>query len=438
MMAITEEMLLIGENTSIRINSDPEINVYELDNNINGTFIYNQSNYHLFYNDSMSEDYIFDRTDVKVIFILLYTVVFVCCLFGNLMVILVVTFSRRLPNITNFFLANLAVADFCVGIFCVYQTLINYLMNSWRLGNFLCKVYMFVHALSYTASILILMVVCIERYLATVHPIKCKSMLTRSRLRAVIGIIWIIAAFYASPRFIYFETISNELSDGDVDIICGPNMKKYKKHVIDAVNFIFLYLLPLALMSYLYTKIAVRLWRSGVALGGPGLVAKTKNGRVQHIHTSCRKVLRTRRGVIRMLIAVVVLFALCNLPQQVRIIWLHWGPNYDRTSNFTTLLTVSTFLISYTNCCLNPFLYAFLSRNFRQGMREIPCCKGKGDRAAGGLALTGCASGETTRQENGTSGNLIPHTILVRLSSVQESPCTTHTIPRRNTYEKST
>ncbi|XP_047364034.1 trissin receptor isoform X1 [Vespa velutina] len=417
-MAITEEILLFDEDTIMRLNDDPETSDYELNNSYNGTFIDNQSYYQLSYNDSLSEDYIFDRTDVKVIFILLYTIVFICCIFGNLMVILVVTFSRRLPNITNFFLANLAVADFCVGIFCVYQTLINYLMNSWRLGNFLCKVYMFVHALSYTASILILMVVCIERYLATVHPMKCKSMLTTSRLRAVIGIVWIIAALYAAPRFIYFETISNELSDGNVDIICGPNMKKYKKHVLDAFNFIFLYLLPLALMSYLYTKIAVRLWRSGAALGRPGLVAETRNGRIQHIHTSCRKVLRTRRGVIRMLIAVVVFFALCNLPQQVRIIWLHWGPYYDRTSNFTTLLTVSTFLISYTNCCLNPFLYAFLSRNFREGMREIPCCKGR-DRTAGGLGVTGCTSGEITRQENGTNGNLFPHSLLVRLSSIQ-------------------
>ena len=43
------------------------------------------------------------------------------------MVILVVTISRRLRSITNFFLANLAVADLCVGVFCVYQNLSTYL-----------------------------------------------------------------------------------------------------------------------------------------------------------------------------------------------------------------------------------------------------------------------------------------------------------------------
>ena len=45
------------------------------------------------------------------------------------MVILVVTFSRRLRSITNFFLANLAVADLCVGVFCVYQNFSTYVVS---------------------------------------------------------------------------------------------------------------------------------------------------------------------------------------------------------------------------------------------------------------------------------------------------------------------
>ena len=219
---------------------------------------------------------------------------------GNLMVILVVTFSRRLRSITNFFLANLAVADFCVGIFCVYQTLTNYLMNSWQLGDFLCKIYMFVQSLSYTASILILVVVCTERYLAIVHPIRCRSLLTRNRLRVVIGIVWLLAAIYASPILIYVETINHQLDTGDIDVICIANFKKHNKTVLDAVNLILLYLFPLFLMCCLYTRIAVRLWKSGATLGqGPGLVVRTRNGRVQNIHTSSRNVLRARRGVIR-------------------------------------------------------------------------------------------------------------------------------------------
>ncbi|KOX74575.1 Neuropeptide FF receptor 1 [Melipona quadrifasciata] len=286
---------------------------------------------------SLNEEYILDRTDIKAIFITLYTIVFVSCFLGNSMVILVVTFSRRLRSITNFFLANLAVADFCVGIFCVYQTLTNYLMNSWPLGDVLCKVYMFVHALSYTASVLILMVVCIERYLAIVYPIKCRSVLTRSRLQLVIGIVWIVAAIYALPRFFYVETMENRLITGDVDVICIANIQKHNKTLLDAVNLVFLYLLPLLLMSCLYSRIAVGLRRSGTTLGGPGLATKSKNDSLHRVHDSSRNVLRARRGVIRMLIAVVMMFAVCNLPQQARIAWRHWSSNSRAHDFYITL-----------------------------------------------------------------------------------------------------
>ncbi|XP_076652029.1 trissin receptor-like [Halictus rubicundus] len=390
----------------------------------NESFIRNET---LLQNVSLIEDYIFDRTDVRVIFITLYTVVFVCCFFGNLMVIFVVSFSRRLRSITNFFLANLAVADFCVGVFCVYQTLTNYLTNSWKLGDLLCKVYMFVHALSYTASVLILVLVCVERYLAIVYPIKCRSVLTRRRLRLVVGVVWMMAAVYASPRFFYVETVSNVLNTGDVDIICIANIKKHNKNVLDAVNLVFLYLIPLCLMTCLYSRIAVGLWRSGATLAAPGM-PRTRHDGAQHMHSSGRNVLRDRRGVIRMLIAVVMMFAVCNLPQQVRIVWRHWDSSYDRTSDFSTLLTLSTFLISYMNSCLNPLLYAFLSRNFRRGIQELLLCKGSRGRAVS-LAMV-CTRDTQTRQENGTI------TTQPQSSLVRDSSRGSRTIIRQVTCEK--
>ena len=133
-----------------------------------------------------------------------------------------------------------------------------------------------------------------------------------------------------------------------------------------------------------------------------------------------------------MLIAVVIMFAVCNLPQQARIMWLHWDPNYDSSSDFSTIFTLSTFLISYMNSCLNPLLYAFLSRNFRKGMRELWNCNTRG--RGRGLRM-GCTGGDVARNENGHNTN-VPHSSVVRLSSTHESPCTTHTIARQNTVGK--
>lgn len=130
-----------------------------------------------------------------------------------------------------------------------------------------------------------------------------------------------------------------------------------------------------------------------------------------------------------MLITVVVMFAVCNLPQQARIAWLHWDPNYNRTSDFSTVLTLSTFLVSYMNSCLNPVLYAFLSRNFRKGMRELLMCA---NRDQSGRLGIGCTSGDVARHESGLNTN-IAHSSMVRLSSVHDSPCSTQTVTRQET-----
>ncbi|KAF7282523.1 hypothetical protein GWI33_002559 [Rhynchophorus ferrugineus] len=90
--------------------------------------------------------------------------------------------------------------------------------------------------------------------------------------------------------------------------------------------------------------------------------------------TCSENVLRARKGVIRMLIVVVVAFALCNLPFHARKMWQYWSSDYHGDTNFSALLTPLTFLCTYFNSGINPLFYAFLSKNFRRGMREILFC----------------------------------------------------------------
>ncbi|KAK9720244.1 7 transmembrane receptor (rhodopsin family) [Popillia japonica] len=171
--------------------------------------------------------------------------------------------SRRLRSITNFFLANLAVADFCVGTFCVYQNLSLYLISNWILGDFLCKMYHFTTSLSYTASIFILVVICTERYFAIIYPITCKQILTPKRLRLVILGVWLTSALYSSPKFFWCNTITHPNLDGTGnETICATNRLKYNSEMFDTINFVLLYIIPLGIMTLLYTRIAVGLWRS--------------------------------------------------------------------------------------------------------------------------------------------------------------------------------
>lgn len=54
-----------------------------------------------------------------------YSLVFLCALFGNLMVVLVVYRNASMHNATNYFIVNLAIADILVALFCVPLTLLD-------------------------------------------------------------------------------------------------------------------------------------------------------------------------------------------------------------------------------------------------------------------------------------------------------------------------
>lgn len=60
----------------------------------------------------------------------------ICSISGNLLVILVIICHRKMRNDVNFFLSNLAVADLCVGVFCIVPNLSLYISQQrWLIGR---------------------------------------------------------------------------------------------------------------------------------------------------------------------------------------------------------------------------------------------------------------------------------------------------------------
>ena len=113
----------------------------------------------------------------------------------------------------------------------------------------------------YTASMIILTVISIERYYAIIHPIKSKHLATMCLLRTTVVTVWLLSALYAIPYIIIVDTvhIPNEL--GGKDTYCllthAFNMKAYV-----GVNFVMCFICPVVFMAVMYTKISIVLWRT--------------------------------------------------------------------------------------------------------------------------------------------------------------------------------
>ncbi|CAG7718074.1 unnamed protein product, partial [Allacma fusca] len=180
----------------------------------------------------------------------------------NLTVVLVMRLHWRMRSVAKFCLGNLAFANLCVAMFCIYQNLSLYLMDSWIFGDVLCKMYHFTNSLSHTASILILVVISVERYFAILHPFRCRRVVTIQRLRIIILGVWTISALLCSPRLYYIVTIKNQFPGlkGETkkyEVICSIGSSLFDSKIADLIHFVLLFLLPLLVITTLYAKIAL-------------------------------------------------------------------------------------------------------------------------------------------------------------------------------------
>src|SRR5207253_2305806 len=71
----------------------------------------------------------------------------------------------------------------------------------WPLGAFMCKMYVFVmHLIPCTSAGLLLVLSC-ERYIAIMHPIAARRLLTKGRLAVTTGVVWMISVVTNIPYF---------------------------------------------------------------------------------------------------------------------------------------------------------------------------------------------------------------------------------------------
>lgn len=124
----------------------------------------------------------------------------------------------------------------------------------------MCKLLYFVQMMAYAASIIILTVISVERYFAILHPFRCKQWKTLRLLRIIVLLIWLASAICGIPQMIFYNTVTVP-QGSDYSDFCIVLMSHNKKAYV-TTNFVLWYIVPLSLMTIMYTRISVVLWRT--------------------------------------------------------------------------------------------------------------------------------------------------------------------------------
>ena len=121
---------------------------------------------------------------------------------GNCCVIVVIVRYAKTKTVTNLYIANLAVADLCflVGLPFLVVTSI---LERWVFGDVVCRLFFVSTSINWFASVFILTVMSVDRYLAVCWPVASLRYRTLAIARVVCVCVWAASMLAMIPVMIY-------------------------------------------------------------------------------------------------------------------------------------------------------------------------------------------------------------------------------------------
>ncbi|XP_070808059.1 putative P2Y purinoceptor 10 [Pituophis catenifer annectens] len=271
-----------------------------------------------------------------------YSIIFIPGLLTNSIALWMLCLFIRKQNKAIIFLLNLATADF-IHVLSLPLRIYYYVNYKWPFGLFLCQLCFYLKYLNMYASICFLTCISVQRYLFLLHPFMAKNW-KKGYDVAISATVWLVVGVACLTFPLLRKTLSSEACFSDLSIEKIQNTAALIGMLIVAelVGFLF----PLAIIVYCTAKTRASLQEYQMPLQNTA----------------------EKQKALRMVSMCAVVFFVCFAPYHLMFFFFMLVKEdvVKGCAVKQSVLYLHPFFLSLAsfNCCLDPFLYFFVTREF--------------------------------------------------------------------------
>lgn len=264
-----------------------------------------------------------------------YILVFIISVPLNLVAMVMFVRHIRPRKPVVIYMLNLACADLLLGLLLPFKIAYHYHGNNWIYGSFMCRVVTAAFYCNMYCSVLLIMCISVDRFLAVVYPVNSLTWRSPQTASAVCAAVWLLSLGGVSPLLVSGQTV--HLSDLSIttchDVQEVAKLQAYYLYFFPIYSSVFFFI-PLMFTVVCYVQIIQAL-----------------------AATSVENLTRKTRAVV-MAVLVLLVFVVCFTPTNI-ILMVHYVQLAHRSGDNSYQAYLLSMCIGSLSCCLDPVLYYF-------------------------------------------------------------------------------
>lgn len=314
-------------------------------------------NYDGYYTDDYSHHFapcekMHVRAFGKVFLPILYSVVSILGVIGNVFLIIFLIRSAKSKKAVSVFLLNMAVSDILFALTLPFWTA--YIVKHWIFGLIGCKVIAMIYTLNMYSSIFFITCVSLDAYLQIVWG--STALAAPPRRLGACALVWVLSLLATLPSVIFVDVEEIEGQKRCV-LSFGEGAVSHQKIALRFLLIVSGFLIPFLAMVFFYMRISCVLIKSN-----PG----------------------KRSALLKLALLLVAVFFMLWFPYSV-VLFLHALQDLQVISDCATSHNLDfamqgTESLAFIHTCLNPILYAFVNRRVQRNISnalKTVCQKGR-------------------------------------------------------------